>query len=68
MVSGIVTRHCDELLRDEVFMAKVKSLNFKVALVDAFLINKCNLLLPYVHDIPFIHVSTITEPSLGKYM
>ena len=47
-------KHCDLMLHDLDFMAKVKQQDFKMAVVDANIIGTCIALVPYHFDIPFV--------------
>jgi len=56
--SGMISRDCEFMLSDNKFMQHVRSLKFDIALVEAFVLSPCNLLLPYNLNVPFISLTT----------
>ena len=56
--SAVVFRDCKFMLSDNKFMQQVRSLKFDIALVEAFVLSPCNLLLPYNLSVPFVSLTT----------
>ena len=54
---------CEDMFADEVFMKKVRSAKFDLALVDAACIS-CYYMLPYSMDLPYISLSIPVAPPL----
>ena len=67
-------KHCDLMLHDLEFMAKVKLLDFDFAIVDLFILGSCLALLPHHLKIPFAAESDsiqnidIGVPNLPSFM
>ena len=57
------TRDCVDMLEDATLLNHLELIKFDIVLVDAFVVNKCLLLIPHILRIPFIYVSSVSEPA-----
>ena len=61
-VSNLVTHFCRAMIEDNDLRKEIEELKFDVAVVDGFVLNYCNFLLPYMHGIPFVYMFGSLHP------
>lgn len=61
-MSTMVNRDCEFMMADEQFLARVRSLNFDIAVVEPFLLSQCTLILPHYLGISFVSMSSCFRP------
>jgi len=57
VTSAVVSKDCDFMLSDNEFMQQVRALKFDIAIVEPFIINPCDVLLPHNVNVPFVSLA-----------
>lgn len=53
-LSGLAMEDCKAMMQDTEFLIKLKSIDFKIAVIDGFFLCPCKMVLPFYLDIPFV--------------
>lgn len=65
-VEKIILDMCDNLLLDEDWFQKLKSVNATIAIVDVIFMSRCLSIIPYKLSIPFIYVGAENIPNIHR--